>query len=78
MKAYVNFLAEHKKTYSDRHSQAARYKIFKANYDKVKKHNIYASDLPFSMSLNYFADMSDAEYSELHRLRVPAHLAHSS
>ncbi len=78
MKAYVNFLAEHKKTYADRKSQAHRYKIFKANYEKVNKHNLYAQDLPFTMSLNYFADMSDAEYQHLHRLRVPAHLQHSA
>jgi len=75
MKAYINFLAEAKKTYVDRQTQADRYRNFKANYEMIKKHNLYADSLPFEMELNHFADMSKDEFVTQHRLRVPQHLS---
>ena len=75
MKAYINYLAESKKTFADRQSQADRYRNFKANYEMIKNHNLYSDSLPFEMELNHFADMSREEFVTYHRLRVPRPLS---
>jgi C1A family cysteine protease len=78
MKAYMNFLAQHKKLYADIQTTADRYKIFKANYQMIQNHNKHADVLPFVMEVNVFADFTIEEFLEHHRLRVPRHLLLSS
>jgi hypothetical protein len=56
MKAYIDFLARHKRTYADRQTTADRYKIFKQNYLMIQEHNRHADVLPFVMEVNRFAD----------------------
>ena len=39
MKAFTSFITQHSRTYADKKETARRYRIFKANYESVEKHN---------------------------------------
>ena len=75
MQAFVNFMAEHLRTYSSRQETAYRYRVFKSNYEMVTKHNLHAKHLPFTMAVNKYADMTKEEFLESLKLRVPAYLS---
>jgi len=56
---FTNFVKRHDKKYT--HDEfALRYSIFKANYNKIRHHNMGSHS--YSMSVNEFADMSFEEF----------------
>jgi C1A family cysteine protease len=63
MKAFVNFIAEMSRTYTDKSETAARYRNFKNNYYKVQKHQVHEQHLPYTVTMsNRFADLSPEEF----------------
>lgn len=52
MDAFVDFILLARRTYKSKEETAARYRIFKENFQMIQKHNINAKDLPFSMAIN--------------------------
>ena len=51
-----------------KHNQ--KYEVFKANYEKIKRHN-ERSDVPFVMSVNQFTDMTTEEFDKLLGVEIP-------
>ena len=49
MKAYMNFIAEYGRVQSSHSKHNEKYEVFKANYEKIRRHNERA-DVPFVMS----------------------------
>ena len=47
MKAYVNFISQMGRTYTDKAETARRYRIFKNNYKALDKHRAHENHLSF-------------------------------
>ncbi len=70
MKAYVNFVAEYGKVQSSHKRHTEKYEVFKANYQKIKRHNEQA-DVPFVMTVKQFTDMTQEEFDKLLGVEIP-------
>ncbi len=70
MKAYMNFIAEYGRVQSSHSKHNEKYEVFKANYEKIRRHNERA-DVPFVMSVNQFTDMTIEEFDKLLGVEIP-------
>jgi hypothetical protein len=77
MKAYVNFISQMGRTYTDKSETARRYRIFKNNYIALDKHRAHEIHLSFKVNLiNQFSDLTEEEFLELatNGATVPEHV----
>ena len=59
---FLNFVATFKQSgYESQDEFYHRYDVFQKNYDKIVKHN-RIEDVPFTMDINAFADMTEEEF----------------
>jgi hypothetical protein len=70
IKAYLNFVAEYGRVQASHSKHNQKYEVFKANYQKIKRHNEQA-DVPFVMSVNQFTDMTTEEFDKLLGVEIP-------
>jgi hypothetical protein len=70
IKAYLNFVAEYGRVQSSHSKHNQKYEVFKANYEKIRRHNERA-DVPFVMSVNQFTDMTIEEFDKLLGVEIP-------
>ena len=71
MRAYIQFIAEYGRSYTSKEHANERYEVFKRNYETIKVHNKHVAALPYTMSVNHFADMTPQEFQALNRIEVP-------
>jgi hypothetical protein len=63
MKAYVNFISQMGRTYTDKSETARRYRIFKNNYKALDKQRVHENHLSFKVNLiNQFSDLTEEEF----------------
>lgn len=63
MKAYVNFISQMGRTYTDKSETARRYRIFKNNYKALDKQRAHENHLSFKVNLiNQFSDLTEEEF----------------
>lgn len=77
MKAYVNFISQMGRTYTDKAETARRYRIFKNNYEALDKHRAHENHLSFKVNLvNQFSDLTEEEFLDLAATgaKVPEHV----
>jgi hypothetical protein len=77
MKAYVNFISQMGRTYTDKSETARRYRIFKNNYIALDKHRAHEIHLSFKVKLiNQFSDLTEEEFLQLatNGATVPEHV----
>lgn len=61
---YINFVAEHGRSYASKDHFDHRYSIFKQNLEMIESHN--SQDAPFSLAVNQFSDLTVDEFLESH------------
>ena len=62
--AFLGYVAEFNKEYSDALEMAHRFAIFKDNLDIINAHN--SQDKGFKMGINQFSDLTDDEFKAKH------------
>ena len=62
--AFMDFIAEYRKSYSNSWDFENRYMIFRDNYQKIEDHNLNADFVGFTMKVNQFADLTLEEFQE--------------
>ena len=70
MQAYISFIAEYGKVQSSHQKHGEKYEVFKSNYKRIKHYNDQP-DMPFVMSVNQFADMTNEEFAKLLGVEIP-------
>ena len=70
MQAYISFVAEYGKVQSSHKKHGEKYEVFKSNYKRIKHYN-EQPDMPFVMSVNQFADMTNEEFAKLLGVEIP-------
>ena len=61
----MEFIARFGKTYTNLGQHSHRFKIFKANLDKIKKHNSDQTK-SYKLGINRFSDMSEDEFLSIY------------
>ncbi|CAI7722304.1 vivapain-1 [Plasmodium vivax] len=71
---FFNFMNKYKRSYKDINEQMEKYKNFKMNYLKIKKHN--ETNQMYKMKVNQFSDYSKKDFESYFRklLPIPDHL----
>ena len=58
---FINFIAEHKRSYGTKEEYQFRLEQFAKKYEIVKEHNADSTQT-FTLAMNMFSDLTDAEY----------------
>jgi cathepsin F len=64
-KAYMHFLGKYGRNYASKEEFAERKAIFSANYHKVMHHNMMHGNSGYTLTINKFADQTEAEYKKM-------------
>lgn len=59
--AFIQFIAKYGKSYASKHEHQRRADIFKANLKMIREENLKEGNT-FTMSVNQYADMSEADF----------------
>lgn len=64
--AFNNYISKFHKSYASKDEYNERFQVFSANYHKIMSHNMMnAAKLGYTMSINKFADMTEAEFKKM-------------
>ena len=69
-KAFQDFVGKYNKNYLTKEEFAARQAIFDANVARIAAHDAVGSG--YTLGINKFADMSEAEFNSMKGLNMPA------
>jgi KDEL-tailed cysteine endopeptidase len=61
------FMLQHNKFYNSKEEYSQRYRIYRDNVTKIRCHN--AKNLPWTLAVNQYADLTWAEFAELKNIR---------